>query len=358
MSVVIKANGVISAQHTFNTHMFPGVEEVIGNRLVCIEPDYKNLINPLLLRRMPRILKMGLAAAQLCITHSGGVSPDGIIVGTGLGCLDNLEKFLKEVLETEEHVTSVLPFINSTHNAVAAQISMLLKNNNYNVTYCHRGFSFESALLDGMMLIEEKQAKNVLVGGIDECTDDFMLLHSYLNQWKKHPVSNLSLLTDETPGTIAGEGSSFFMLSDEAQNCNQAVTIQAVHTFFTPDKPDAEMVKEEISGFLQNNGSSVDQLHAVMLGINGDKNHDALFQALRKDYFSNQTTLYFKHLCGEYYTASAFALWLAAMILEQQTVPAVVKINDGIHPEIKNILIYNQIRNSEHSLIYVNYGCI
>ena len=62
-----------------------------------------------------------------------------------LGCLDNLEKFLMEVINNNEHVTSVLPFINSTHNAVAAQISMLLKNHNYNVTYCHRGFSFESA---------------------------------------------------------------------------------------------------------------------------------------------------------------------------------------------------------------------
>ena len=119
-----------------------------------LNPIIKTLINPILLRRMPRILKMGLAAAQLCINRSGGINPDGIIVGTGLGCLDNLEKFLMEVIDNQEHITSVLPFINSTHNAVAAQISMLLKNQNYNVTYCHRGFSFESALLDAMMLIQ------------------------------------------------------------------------------------------------------------------------------------------------------------------------------------------------------------
>lgn len=354
MSVVIKANSIISAQNTCNSREFPEVEEITGNRLVCIEPEYRNLINPLLLRRMPRILKMGLASAQLCINRAEGVSPDGIIVGTGLGCLDNLEKFLKEVLETREHVTSVLPFINSTHNAVAAQISMLLKNNSYNVTYCHRAFSFESALLDGMMLIEEKRAKNVLVGGIDECTDDFVLLHSYLNQWKKHPVSNLSLLTDETPGTIAGEGSSFFMLSDQ-EDIKLAVEIRSVHTFFTPEKADLETIKNEINWFLNSMGTSSEHLHAVMLGLNGDKDHDAHFQSLRNDFFAHQTALYFKHLCGEYYTASAFALGLATMILEQQKIPAVVKLSGGEGHELKNILIYNQIKNTEHTLIYLNY---
>lgn len=354
MSVIIKANSIISAQNTCNSREFPEVKEVIGNRLVCVEPDYRSLINPMLLRRMPRILKMGLASAQLCINRAEGVSPDGIIVGTGLGCLDNLEKFLKEVLETKEHVTSVLPFINSTHNAVAAQISMLLKNNNYNVTYCHRAFSFESALLDGMMLIEEKRARNVLVGGIDECTDDFILLHSYLNQWKTHPVSNLSLITDETPGTIAGEGSSFFMLSGQ-QDSECVVEIQSVHTFFTPEKTGLESIKNEINWFLNKLGTSSDHLQAVMLGLNGDRGHDALFQALRNDFFANQTILCFKHLCGEYYTASAFALGLATMILEQQKIPAVVKLSGGESHEIKNILIYNQIKNMEHSLIYLNY---
>ena len=101
-----------------------------------------------------------------------------------LGCLHNLEQFLTEMLNNNEHITSVLPFINSTHNAVASQIAMMLKNHNYNMTYCHRGFSFESALQDALMHLEEKQAEHVLVGGIDECTDDFMHLYGYLDYWK------------------------------------------------------------------------------------------------------------------------------------------------------------------------------
>jgi len=181
MQAYITSIGNISPQNTLEGDYFP--DELVGqesNCLACIEPDYRNLINPIQLRRMPRILKMGLASSQTCIKRSPVENPDAIIVGTGLGCLENLEKFLYSVLNDNEHILSVLPFINSTHNAVAAQIAMLLKNNNYNVTYCHRGFSFESALSDALMLIRENEANHVLVGGIDECTKDFIHLHNYL----------------------------------------------------------------------------------------------------------------------------------------------------------------------------------
>jgi len=356
MRAFIKSSGVISPQLTHNITAFPEqLHEVNDNRLACLEPDYRNLINPLLLRRMPRILKMGLAASQLCITRAGNVIPDGIIVGTGLGCLDNLEKFLMDVINNNEHVTSVLPFINSTHNAVAAQISLLLKNHNYNITYCHRGFSFESAIQDAMMLIGEKQAENVLVGGIDECTTDFLLLHSYLNAWKK-PLSNLELLSDKNPGTIAGEGSAFFMLSGQMEPLENGVVIEDVHTFFTPEGADLKVITSEISQFLENQNLSVHDLQGVLLGINGDPDHDDCFYALLREYFHNQTALYYKHLCGEYYTSSAFALWLGSVILGESQIPRGITLKTDIAQPIKNLLIYNQINNSEHSLIFLHYG--
>src|SRR4030042_2478095 len=97
MKAYITSTGLISPQHTHDATGFPDhVESFMANRLTCIEPDYRNLINPILLRRMPRILKMGLASSQLCISRSGNIQPEAIIVGTGLGCLNNLEQFLTE----------------------------------------------------------------------------------------------------------------------------------------------------------------------------------------------------------------------------------------------------------------------
>lgn len=47
------------------------------------------------------------------------------------------------------------------------------------MTYVHRGLSFESALLDGMMRIWEGD-ENVLVGAIDEIT---LTVTPYNNAW-------------------------------------------------------------------------------------------------------------------------------------------------------------------------------
>lgn len=357
MQAYIKSSCVISPQHTHHADGFPAeIREVISNRLSCEEPDYKTLISPLQLRRMPRILKMGLASSQLCINRAGGVSPDGIIVGTGLGCLDNLEKFLLEVLDNKEHVTSVLPFINSTHNAVAAQIAMLLKNHNYNVTYCHRAFSFESALLDALMLLHEKQAHHVLVGGIDECTSDFVHLHGYLGQWKE-PLSNLQLLSEKSRGTIAGEGSAFFMLSDDAPGNGNDVRIAGIHTFLTSTPGDIAEIMNETDIFLEKCRLRKQDLDTVMLGLNGDSERDGTYHQLMEQYYKDTSQLlYYKHLCGEYHTSSAFAFWLACVIMRNRNIPDVVcfKSNPGRSPE--NLLIYNHHNQTEHSLILLNYG--
>lgn len=353
MAAYLIASGVISPQETTGGEHFPDqVREFDGNRLHCVEPDYKGLIPPLQLRRMPRILKMGLASARLCLDRAGNPQPDAIIVGTGLGCLESLEKFLTEVLTTQEHVTSVLPFINSTHNAVAAQIAMLLQNHAYNLTYSHRSLSFESALLDALLHLENKG--NVLVGGIDECTDDFVKLHSYLNYWKE-TGSNLSLLKGHSPGTIAGEGSAFFLLAGEPYRPS-APSVEDVHFFFTPNGARADFVALEIDAFLQKHGMTSGDISVLLAGLNGDEGSDRLYRDLATDYLNPRTGIaIFKHLCGEYYTSSAFGLWLATVILERGSVPPQVSVRP-VHGQVKNVLIYNHHHFSEHALILIRHG--
>jgi 3-oxoacyl-[acyl-carrier-protein] synthase II len=356
MKAYITSTGIISPQETHLGEDFPdSVREEVTNRLICMEPDYRVLLNPLQLRRMPRILKMGLAAARLCINRSDGINPDGIIVGTGLGCLDNLEKFLLEVLNNNEHITSVLPFINSTHNAVAAHIAMLLQNHGYNLTYCHRGLSFESALDDALMNLEEKRASHILLGGIDESTSDFMLLHSYLGYWKK-PISNLLLLEDKSPGSIAGEGSAFFMLSSVPSD-NHHVIVDGVHIFITPNTAGENDIIPEIDHFLKNHDTDKKDISLLLAGMNGDPDFDPVYKRLKHNYFSRQTGLAcYKHLCGEYYTSSSFALWLASVILEKQAIPEITELISPEKREIEKILIYNHTRNTEHALILVSHG--
>jgi 3-oxoacyl-(acyl-carrier-protein) synthase len=232
---------------------------------------------------------------------------------------------------------------------------MLLQNHGYNVTYCHRGFSFESALDDALVHLEEQTARHVLVGGIDECTSDFMHLHAYLHYWKK-PIGNLLLPADKSTGTIAGEGSAFFMLSADPAGSHQVV-IEGVHTFFMPGGTALNEVISEIESFLFEHGTEKNEISLVLTGINGDAGFDKIYYGLKRDFFQSGTGMaLYKHLCGEYYTSTSFALWLGSVIIQEQAIPQVVQITAPDNVKINKVLIYNHIRNMEHSLILLSHG--
>ena len=169
--------------------------------LQAYEPDYKDIItNATLRRRMSRIVKMGVACGLECM---GELSPEkiqGIITATGLGCLTDTEKFLNNLLDNKERMLNPTPFIQSTFNTIGAQIALIHQIHAYNMTYVHRGLSFESALLDAMMKIEEG-SENILVGAIDEMTETCYTIQQRLGMLK---------------GIAAGEGAQFFLLSREA----------------------------------------------------------------------------------------------------------------------------------------------
>lgn len=129
-----------------------------------LSPDYKAFINPLALRRLSTILRMGIATAK---SVSDEQTYDAISYGTSWGCLTDTEKFLQVINTVSGDVFSPTAFIQSTHNTIAGQISLELKNHAYNMTHTQNTLSFEVALLDGMLQVAEGR-KHVLVGAADE----------------------------------------------------------------------------------------------------------------------------------------------------------------------------------------------
>lgn len=134
------------------------------------EIDYKNHINPNKLRRLSPILRISLVAAKSCASKIN--SPiDGIIVGTGLGCLTDTEKFLDNIYNTKDEMLSPTAFIQSTHNTIAGQISLELNNHSYNMTHTQNDISFEMALIDGILCCNEDENSFIMVGCADEKID-------------------------------------------------------------------------------------------------------------------------------------------------------------------------------------------
>jgi len=70
---------------------------------------------------------------------------------------------------------------------------------------------------------------------------------------------------------------------------------------------------------------------------------------LQNSILKNTQQIYYKHLSGEYNTASAFGLWFASQICKTQEIPSVLKLNEQKLKSIKHILLYNQYRGEDHS---------
>jgi 3-oxoacyl-[acyl-carrier-protein] synthase II len=339
MKAYINNTAIVSPQKTFDRD-FPAeaLQYPDAGYLTCLEPAYKDFIDPMVSRRMSRIVKMGMCAALSCLRKAGIDMPDAVIAGTGLGCLEDTEKFLGSIYTLQEHLLNPTPFINSTHNTVAGAIALAIKCHGYNATFTHRGFSFENALHDALMFAEEHPEAAILLGAFDEITPGSYDITRRLGLWEN---------------TIPGEGVAFFMLSGKKQPAGMAQLLD-LQTLFNPENELA--VVKEMHTFIKNAGLSIQDIDLVIMGMNGNPVTDACYHNLMGGMFKGKPVAAFKHLCGEYDTASSFALWLAAQVIHNQRVPGWIMANDVAPGKTGNVLIYNHLRGVNHSF-YLLSAC-
>jgi 3-oxoacyl-(acyl-carrier-protein) synthase len=353
----INGIGLISPQKTAETREFLAeVMEYTDDYLRCIEPVYRTYIDPIQSRRMSRLIKMGIASAKMSLADTGNglndpgfVMPDAIITGTGLGSVEDTEKILGEITK-EEKFLNPTPFIQSTYNTISSQVAIQLKCHNYNSTYVHRTFSFETGLIDGLMQMEEKTAANILVGAIDEMTMNHLQITRRVGQWKMEPVNNLRLLETKTPGALAGEGAAFFLIGAEQQDSSYAELKDVATCINISDSFHPEVFLPE---FLGKHGLSLQDIDLVLLGLNGDCDYDQVYLNFAGKFFPGKAKAWYKHLCGEYHTATGFGLYVAANILKNQAYPEILKLTPGNPQRLKNILVYNHFRDVNHSFMLV-----
>lgn len=348
MSIVyINSAACISVQDTlsenFSEHLKP---ENSTQVLKAIEPNYKEFIPPAMIRRMSRTVKMSSVASTLALKEAGIEKPDSIIVGTGMGCSQDSEKFLKNVLENNEEFLTPTFFIQSTHNTVAGQIALGLQCHGYNFTYVNTSSALEFSLLDAKLQILDGEAENILVGSTDEKTDRIMELYQLSNSIKKEENLPSDYLNSKTEGVIWGEGSSFFVLGKDKNESSYAQLKDIQIT----NKLESDETEKFIREFLVKNNLKNEEIDAVILGFSGDSKSDIYYKKAL-ELFQNSSLLYYKHLSGEFNTASGFSTFMACQILKNQEIPKVMMINDIKKDEIKNVVLYNHLKGDDHSLI-------
>lgn len=290
-----------------------------------IDPSFKDYISPIEARRMGKILKRAIATSKEAIKASGLESVDAIITGTGYGCIENTEFFLEALSKDGEQMLSPTYFMQSTHNTISSLVAIQTKNHGYNVTYAHKGISFDSALLDAVLQIRLGKIKSALVGGHDELTPTFY------NILKKGGMMGQD---DE----MCGEAAVSVVLGAESNDylC-KLLNIKMLH------KPTMEKLKAVAKDF---------QADYILTGISGNHTSDEAYLKECKELFDDAKLVKYKHIFGESFTSSGIGFYVAAQCLKAGRIPAHLFVDSSEITDKKpsKMLVFNHSDGNNYSL--------
>ncbi len=309
MDLFINGAGLICAAGSNVSTTFPGEDlDWEADRLNAKEPDYSSWIPLMQLRRMSKAVRMGIGASKICLANSGVAAPDALSVGTALGCLADTEQFLTRMIEREEQQLTPTSFIQSTHNTVAGQIALVLGCNGHNLSFVHKGHSFEHALINAGLYLNDHPEHVVLTGGLDELTDNSVFLMQKAGIFSEKIINSADFITNTRKGSIAGEGAGFFSVTKKATS-NNYLNLKELRLFVAKRTEDA---MEQITHFISSLPVSETAIDLVLTGENGDEQWANVYRAIKEHKFSNALFQTFKQFTGEYATASAVGLGLVS----------------------------------------------
>lgn len=328
MSVYIASCAQISVQKALCSEWFDSPIHYNEPYIRALDPDYKAFVNPVAARRMGLILKRAMATSRTALQESGVEMPDAVITATGLGCIENTEKFLRALSEQGEHCLQPTFFINSTHNTIGSYIAVQLKCHAYNNTHVHKGISFESALYDAMLQFELKKINSALLGAHDEMTPDYFKLLRRIGFWD---------------GSFAGETAVSFVLKNTRKDSGKQVEIAGMDILY---QPDAERMKAALDTICATKNLSLNDIDLLVTGRNNHPDNKQVYESFESRFGFREKTAAYKELFGESFTASAFGLCYAYECLKR-----------GVDPcgrKVKNILLYNHYENKDHTFILLS----
>lgn len=351
MPVYIKASSLVSTQNTFGEKILQEDHVVFGkNCNYIIDPNYKDFIAPSMLRRMSRLVKYSLVSALDCLNQTEDLSVDTIITATGLGCVNDTGVFLTQMHENKEKLLNPTAFIRSTHNAVGGQIALIKKLHVSNLSYTQKEVSFETGLLDALMLFDEGEANNILIGAFDELTELKADLWKQMRCLSETAIDLSTLKRGNTRGTTLGEGAGFFVLSAEADNANcSKIEGVEIHRSLSGS------LKDSVSNFLAKHKLKNSDIDLIILGLDGTPTTLHLLLLIDREY-ETATVAGFKHLSGTYDTDSVFALWLANSAIVNSTISSECVLRGEQNKKFKNVLIVNSSKQKSFSFILLS-GC-
>lgn len=307
-----------------------------------VDPDFRLWLSPAESRRLGRILKRALVIGRVIADKTGIGTPDAILVGTGLGCMENTERILEPLCRDGEQMLSPTHFMQSTHNTIAALLAIHSGAHGYNITYSHKDLSFDLALQDACMQFRAGALRTALVGGFDELTPSYYTL-----------LRRIGCLGAEgqAPGS---EAAVSLLLTDDGRDA--LCEVAAMRIRYRPTDDD---LSELLSEVLAEAGIAPEGLAGILTGADGNPANDRFYETFVSRLLPGVPALRYRHLFGTGYSASAYGVYAAAHCLGGGFIPPALRcgaapLGDG-RPQALAVL--NQRGGKHYSLVILRALC-
>lgn len=320
------------------------------------------------LKRLGRAQAMALTVVHHALEGCGqGVAEEqglvGVCVGTAWAEFKHELAFLENMIRRGEIGARPAFFANSVHNALASKIAMEYGWQGENHTFTHDELSFESALWQGLKLLSTGRASRAVVCGVDGLTD-FLEMRGHLLGLYHDDPSPLAPLDrgGELRGTIPGEGAAAFVLAPAGAATAPLGRVIGVLSRGGPSSQgsvDANKQQRFILQALHSMAVDPGSVDAVLLGANGDAPLDRLYgevlSLVRPSLGQGCWAGVYRHLVGDYATASALGLALALRLISERSMPPEVR---AIGPDptcpAGRVLLYHLSGAGHHTAMVVS----
>jgi hypothetical protein len=254
------------------------------------------------LRRAGRFIKLVCCGALTCLKS---IPPEdlkdkriGIFLATGLGNVDEILPFIKQVFKHDGGFPSPNQFANSVSNAAAFILAKICEVKGVVLTISQEELSFESALWMAQSYLSSGEIDLALVGGCDVFTPAVADYRERMNL----TVDNSRLLP-------MGEGSSWLMVgNDTGKKLGDILAVEFLNKLMSPQDFSAnERIGKDCAEFLSlitgNAGISLKGVTPHLLA--GFRLPDADIRIWRRQGWIIEDYLPY---CGIHPTAAAFGL--------------------------------------------------
>jgi 3-oxoacyl-[acyl-carrier-protein] synthase II len=364
----IVAAGAVRPAHSPVTRPAPaGVAQEPWSAYRLDAATLQSLSPPERIKRMGRGQEMAIGAVKRALDGCAEPPTRGgqtaVSVGTAWAEEGDEIVFLENLIKLGEKAAKPAYFVNSVKNALASQLALTSGFQGENQTFAHDALSFESALWQGAHLLRAGRARHAVVCGV-EALVEFQEIHGHLLGWYGTDPAPLAPLAarKRSPGqgTLPGEGAAAFVLTAPGAATAPLARLVSVRARGPLQRTPVLAASSELTFIEQafrDTGTRLDEVGLVLVGANGDPDLDAIYAEVAHGLAAHTPEMavgVYRHLTGDFATASALGLELAVRAVAGRAVPSEVRIVVSTPGSIHRVLLYHVTSAGYHSAMIVS----